>query len=95
MSYLLIPLLVLMILGVIAEGAAAEDAPQPRAVPPGGKITMTDYGYRDWGPALVHSPVPAGKHELLVKDYTYPPVWRRQFTPSIRAALTQAGMRGE
>jgi len=54
MTYLLIVLLVLTIASAMAEYAEAGAPPQPRAVPPDGKIAITDYGYRDWGPELVH-----------------------------------------
>jgi hypothetical protein len=33
---------------------------------------------------LAHAPaVPEGEHELVVKDYVFPPVWTRPFTPLI------------
>ena len=51
----------------------------------------TDYPNNGWGTYrnsfLIALTVPAGKHELLVKDCTYPPVWRRQFTPAMPAVL--------
>ncbi len=41
---------------LVAAGApaAAEDTMTRRAVPADGRIALTDYGYRDWWPELVH-----------------------------------------
>ena len=38
-----------------------EDTMQRRSVPASGRITLTDYGYRDWGPELVQYTVDATK----------------------------------
>jgi opacity protein-like surface antigen len=37
----------------LCAAAQAADAISPASVPADGKITITDYGYRDWGPELV------------------------------------------
>jgi len=43
------------VLGAIhAAMAGIEDPMAPAEVPADGRISVTDYGYRDWGPELVH-----------------------------------------
>ena len=39
----------------------ANTGPQRRSLPADGKITITDYGYRDWPASLVEFTVPAGR----------------------------------
>jgi len=48
---------------VLVSCAATTPAagPQYRSVPDDGKITLTDYGCRDWGPDLVHYTVDPGR----------------------------------
>jgi hypothetical protein len=50
----------------------------------------TDYPSSGWGTYdntwLIALSVPAGKHELVVKDYRFPPAWTRQFEPTISGA---------
>jgi len=50
------PIALLLLLGAMisagAQGMAPRDAYAP--VPANGVITLTDYGFRDWGPELVH-----------------------------------------
>jgi hypothetical protein len=49
--------------------------------------SWTDYPASGWGTYkntwLIALPVPEGEHELVVKDYVFPPVWARPFTPLI------------
>lgn len=59
-----------------------------------GKETMaswTDYPASGWGSYqntwLMALTAPAGEHELVVKDFRFPPVWARPFTPLIDGAL--------
>ena len=50
-------------LGLLAAGLtqAAPDPMKMAVVPADGRITLTDYGYRDWGPELVQYKVDADK----------------------------------
>lgn len=49
--------------------------------------SWTDYPASGWGTYrntwLMALSVPDGEHELVVKDFTFPPVWRRPFVPLI------------
>lgn len=53
----------------------------------------TDYPASGWGTytdtKLIALTVPDGKHELVVKDFTYPAVWTREFTPAIQGVQVQ------
>lgn len=57
----------------------------------------TDYPNNGWGTYdrtwLVGLSVPAGEHELTVKDMVFPPVWTRPFTPLIDGAVTPSTSR--
>jgi hypothetical protein len=60
-----------------------------------GRETMaswTDYPANGWGAYkntwLIALPVPEGKHELILKDFRFPPVWERPFTPLIDLGMT-------
>ena len=46
------------LVGVVGIGAAVA---APMAVPADGRIVIRDYGYRDWGPELVHYTVDPAK----------------------------------
>jgi hypothetical protein len=35
-------------------------------------------------------PVADGNHELIVKDFIFPPVWKREFTPLIDNVVKKA-----
>jgi hypothetical protein len=52
--------------------------------------SWTDYPSSGWGTwknaLLIAIAVPEGEHELVVKDYVFPPVWTRPFTPSLGTA---------
>jgi hypothetical protein len=54
--------------------------------------SWTDYPANGWGAFkntwLIALPVPEGKHELIVKDFRFPPVWERPFTPQINLGMT-------
>lgn len=43
--------------------AGETPGPERRVLPADGKITITDYGYRDWPAVLVQYTVPAGKRQ--------------------------------
>jgi hypothetical protein len=57
----LLILCALLALAVVAA-LAVTDPMTRRAVPDDGKITLTDYGYRDWGPELVQYTVDPAKY---------------------------------
>ncbi|MGB2819602.1 MAG: hypothetical protein WBF17_01370, partial [Phycisphaerae bacterium] len=42
------------LMGLTVTAGAADDPLRRAAVPDNGRITVTDYGYRQWGPELVH-----------------------------------------
>jgi hypothetical protein len=52
----------------------------------------TDYPNNGWGSYdrtwLIGLSVPAGEHELVVKEYAFPKGWTRPFTPLIKGAVT-------
>jgi hypothetical protein len=54
----------------------------------------TDYPGSGWGRMAntwrIALSVPAGKHELIVKDLTFPAVWERKFTPTIPGVMKDA-----
>lgn len=61
-----------------------------------GQETMaswTDYPASGWGSYqntwLMALTAPEGEHELVVKDFIFPPVWARPFTPLLGSALRQ------
>ena len=47
----------------------------------------TDYAGSDWGRMketnLIAVSTPAGEHELVIRDMTFPKTWHRQFRPGI------------
>ena len=55
--------------------------------------SWTDYPASGWGTYkntwLMALSVPDGDHELVVKDFRFPPVWARPFTPLIDGVLRQ------
>ncbi|OPZ88200.1 MAG: hypothetical protein BWY76_00068 [bacterium ADurb.Bin429] len=54
----------------------------------------TDYPSSGWGTFkdtnLIAIAVPDGKHELVITDLVFPPVWTRQFTPGIPGVVKPA-----
>jgi hypothetical protein len=52
----------------------------------------TDYPNNGWGSYdrtwLIGLSVPAGEHELVVKEYAFPKGWTRPFTPLIKGAVS-------
>jgi hypothetical protein len=52
--------------------------------------SWTDYPASGWGSYrntwLIALPVPDGEHELLVRDFRFPAVWARPFTPRLTRA---------
>ena len=59
----------------------------------------TDYPASGWGSyrntRLIGLSVPAGTHELVVKDMTFPTGWTRPFEPAIRGATMELRRAGE
>ena len=56
---------------LLVSGSVGALAAAPRAVPADGRIVMQDYGYRDWGPELVHFTVDPAKFatgKCVLKD---------------------------
>jgi hypothetical protein len=53
--------------------------------------SWTDYPASGWGSYrntwLIALPIPDGEHELVVKDFVFPPVWTRPFTPLIAGVV--------
>ncbi len=53
--------------------------------------SWTDYPASGWGSYkntwLIALPVPDGEHELILKDFRFPKVWARQFSPAIGGLL--------
>jgi hypothetical protein len=56
--------------------------------------SWTDYPASGWGTYkntwLMALPVADGNHELIVKDFIFPPVWKREFTPLIDNVVKKA-----
>ena len=55
--------------------------------------SWTDYPANGWGSYkntwLIALTAPEGEHELVVKDFVFPAVWARPFTPLIEGAVKQ------
>jgi len=70
---MIVCLLSLAALALAIHAVAVDDTQARRELPDDGTITLTDYGYRDWGPEAVHYALkravpPGGNYALLDGD---------------------------